>query len=662
MITPAGSAAVDYWRAACLLAFSHAAGLAWPPPGAPQRRRAAGHWGCNPGIAWAAGHLAQAADEEFLLITGTGHAGSYLFAQQALRSGATAASISAANRRYGQPGGEPTELLGIPELPYVGGELGPALGVGQGIAAAAPGLRVVTVVGDGECETPAALAALAHHDVLAAAPGSSWLPVVNVNGARMGAAARFSPKRLQSLLEGMGYTVLSSGAHPDEAAEAARLAWESTAAGTPAAWLSITEKGWPAPALLGGLPFRGPHAHKPRGLDLTDPQVRAELEDWLGGLNSPPVVDRDGGVSPAVRRLAARIRLDLPTAHGPSAPAAEDGGRPAAAGVGTGSPMAAVDEVLAARSVRVFSPDEGASNRIDRCLAAGLVTEVLAEELCSAWTWGSTEAGVPSALVSYEAFAPLVATQLAQYLKLITVRPPAGRPPFAVVLTSLGWGNAPTHQNTDLVGGLLARARDCPVRVLFPLGAGSARRRMREALEDRDVLATVTCSKQELLDLPDPGGAAVGIRLRGAAADDAVIVAVGDIAVTEAAAAMALAAEHGVRVGIVALVEPARLDPGAVRRACGPQLPGVCLSWVAAHHLGSVYQAVRPAGTARLGYRERWGPTGWETLAANGLTRWSVLGRLRAAGCPLPPELDRPAGSAPGPLDPATLSYEVRRI
>ena len=152
--------------------------------------------------------------------------------------------------------------------------------------------------------------------------------------------------------------------------------------------------------------------------------------------------------------------------------------------------------------------------------------------------------------MSYEAFAPLVATQLAQYLKLITVRPPAGRPPYAIVLTSLGWGNSPTHQNTDLVGGLLARTGACPVRVVFPIGAGSARQRLQEILDDRDVLAAVACSKQSLLDLPDPGGAAVAIRLRGATDDDATIVAVGDIAVNEAVAAKALAAEHDVLHGL----------------------------------------------------------------------------------------------------------------
>jgi xylulose-5-phosphate/fructose-6-phosphate phosphoketolase len=642
----------------CLLSFSHAAGLTWPPPGTPQRGRAAGHWGCNPGIAWVAGHLAEASGEEFLLIVGTGHASSFVFAQRALRHAAPPDMISEANRRYGQAGGEPTELLGIPEVPYIGGELGPALGVAQGIAAAAPGLRVAAVIGDGECETPVALAALAHHDVLPAAAGACWLPVINVNGARMGSAARFSPERLRRLLEGMGYTVLLSGPHTDEAARAARAAWELALSGVATIWLSVSEKGWPAPEELGDLPFRGPHAHKPRDIDLTDPTIRSDVDGWLGRLNDPPVVAADGGIPPAVRNLSRRIRTELLTSA--TRPAVANG-HCSPGSDGDGSPMAAVDEVLAHRRVRVFSPDEGASNRLDRCIAAGLVTEVLAEELCSAWTWGSVEAGVPSALVSYEAFAPLVSTQLAQYLKLITARPPAGRPPLAVVLTSLGWGNSPTHQNTDLLAGVLARAADCPVRAVFPIGATSAWRRMNGLLDDRDVLAVVSCSKQALLDLPDPGGAAVGIRIVGAADDQATILAVGDVAVAEATAAMALAAEHGISIGLVALVEPGRLDLASVRRACPPALPSVAVSWVASHYLAPVYWSVRPAASTHLGYRERWGPTAQETLAANGLHRWSLLRELHAAGCQIPAALERRVGSK-SPLSGPTPAYEVRRL
>ena len=254
----AESAAADYWRAACLLSFSHSAGLTWPPPGEPQRSRAVGHWGCNPGIAWAAAHLAQACtDEGFLLVVGTGHAVSYAFAHHALCTGLPSDAISAAIRRYGAPGGDPTELLGELEVPYIGGELGPALGVSQGIAAGSPGLPVAVVIGDGECETPAALAAFAHHDVLPPAPGAFWLPVVNVNGARMGSAARFSPARLRVLLEGMGYTVLGSGQDAAQAAQAARRSWELARSGTPAVWLSVTRKGCSRSAVI-RIPFSAP--------------------------------------------------------------------------------------------------------------------------------------------------------------------------------------------------------------------------------------------------------------------------------------------------------------------------------------------------------------------------------------------------------------------
>lgn len=196
---------------------------------------------------------------------------------------------------------------------------------------------------------------------------------------------------------------------------------------------------------------------------------------------------------------------------------------------------------------------------------------------------------------------------------------------------------------------------------MFPIGAASARGRLSELLAARDILAAVTCSKQPLLDLPDPGGAALSIRMTGATDNDATIIAVGDVAVTEAVAAMAMAAARGVRVGIVVLVEPGRLATD-VQRACRADLPSVCVSWVAAHHLAPVYWKVRPVPTAHLGYRERWGPTAWETLAANRLTRWSLLSALRAAGCALPSELDRPAGAQPEPLDLAALRYEVRRL
>lgn len=127
-----------YWRSVCALASCHLLGTTWPPPGVPQRGRLVGHWGCNPGIGWITAHLAShwSSEQPLLMVVGTGHASSFVFAHNALQTRADPAAITAAAARYGQPHGDPAELVGQPNVPYLGGELGPALAVSQGLAAA----------------------------------------------------------------------------------------------------------------------------------------------------------------------------------------------------------------------------------------------------------------------------------------------------------------------------------------------------------------------------------------------------------------------------------------------------------------------------------------------------------------------------------------------
>lgn len=640
---PAPLAAQRYWRAVCALALSHLLGASWPPPGERQRRRVVGHWGCNPGIAWATGHLAATwpGAEPFRLVVGTGHASSFLFAHGALRDRADAATVSAGTARYGMPGGDPSELLTLPGLPYSGGELGPALGVSQGLAAHTPdGGAVVCVIGDGECETPAALAALAHADVLLPPGRGGWLPVVNANGARMGGPSRFGEGALTGLLRGFGYEVLRSGTDPAEASAAAGAALRACLAGRRVAWLSVTDKGWPAPEVLGGAPYRGHRAHKVPSWVREAERGDEALAGWFAAVDPGDLLGPDGAFAPDVVALARRAELrapDLPAGER-AVPAAfpVPGGEPAADGSGSGAgaawraPVSGADETLARLGVVVHSPDEASSNGLRACLDAGLVTEVLAEEVCAAWTWGAVEAGRPAAFVTYEAFAPLAGSLVAQYGKLTAARPDRGTPPLLVVATSLGWANAPTHQNTDLTGTLLARPG---TPVVYPVGAASAAGRLAAlATGHHDGAALLLCSKQRLPDLPDPGGDALLYRLAGAAEPAAYLVAVGDVCVTEAVAAAALAAGEGVPVGVVAVVAAHRAAGAlaALRGACAgrPVLGAACC---AARYV----EPALWAGLDRIfpvhGYAERWAPTAWETLRANGLDRLSLLAGLGIA-------------------------------
>lgn len=650
----AARAADAYWRLSCLLAATHVLGTTWPPPGRPQRSRTVGHWGCNPGIAWIVGHLTArwAGLEPLLLLLGTGHATSFALAHEALRDGWPADRISAAAGRYGQPGGDPSEAIGAAEVPYLGGELGPALAVSQGLAAGLPhGRLVACVAGDGECETPVALAALAHARVLLErGPRAAWLPVVNANGARMGGPSRFGPRELQRLLVGFGYQVVMSGDDPVQASEAAQVALAAALAGDAVAWVSVTDKGWPAPARIGGRPFRGHAAHKPRGID---PGAQGS---WMAALGRDLLGD-GGGIPQPVSALAQRATL-----RNPPLPRAQQPGGITRCPDGEGtwaSPVAAVDEVLAARGTLVLSPDEAESNGLQSCLRRGLVREVLAEQVCAAWAWGLVEAGREALFASYEAFAPLASSMLAQYAKLVHSRPPCGRPPLAVLLSSLGWANAPTHQNSDLVATVIGRPWP-RMRLLCPLGAASAALRVTALLDTvTDGIGVVAVSKQPLLDLPDPGGDAVEVRVVGGPPVTATIVAMGDVCVTEAVAAMAAGTEEGIGVRVVALVDPRGLDPGLAAHPWSSlaSAPLVGTAWCSPAFVKPLLWEAVGSTFPVLGYQERWGPTAWETLRSNRIDRASLLEQLSAEGAEVSPALvrrlrqalDRRAATAPGP-------------
>jgi xylulose-5-phosphate/fructose-6-phosphate phosphoketolase len=639
-------AAHRYWRAVCALVTSHLYGLSWPPPGRPQRQRIVGHWGCNPGIAWITGHLcAQWAESSaFQLIVGTGHAASFMFAHRMLAEQADAVTISAAIARYGAPGGEPSELLGIDGLPYSGGELGPALAVSQGMARySSTGRTVACVVGDGECETPAALAALAHADVLLPAGGRGrWLPVINANGARMGGASRFDEHALARMLRGFGYQVLISGADPVEASEAAKAALAACGTGQRCAWISVTDKGWPAPEQVAGYPYRGHLAHKVPSAGRDGALPPEDLDTWLTAVMPTGLFDDDGAGVPDVAALARRAELgapapgELPTRSMANAGHAERLTPPRASVLSWRKPVSAVDDTLARRGIVVHSPDEARSNGLRRCADEGLVTEVLAEEICAAWTWGSVESHQPAAFVTYEAFGPLAGSLIAQYRKLTLARPARRTPPLLVIATSLGWANAPTHQNTDLTGVFLARPSQ-GMQVQYPVGAASAAIRLHRLSDTlTDGAALLVCSKQELLDLPDPGSPAILYQLTGSGPPVAYLAAVGDVCVTEAVAAAMLAARDGMAIGIIAVAD---LTAGAQALATlreqvrGRVVAGAacCAPAYAQPVLWDGFNRVIPVS----GYRERWAATAWETLRANGLDRVSMLSALAAEGVPV---------------------------
>ncbi|WP_437304756.1 hypothetical protein [Sorangium sp. So ce388] len=625
--------AVRFFRVATALSAAHVLGLSWPPPGRPQRQRVIGHWGANPGIAWIVGHLAArwAPSDPFHLIVGTGHATSFLVAHEALREGWDAETISAWTMRYGQPGGDAAELIGWPEgVPHLFGELGPAVAVSQALATA--GRRpTVCVIGDGECETPVALGALAHARVLLARSSTPWLVAVNANGARMGGRARFDADGLSRLLASLGYFVSISGPDPAEADAAAASAIANMTAGRLTAWISVTPKGWPAPSPFLGDVFRGHRAHKlPKGVELDNRDVSREVCEWVAELTRG-LLDASGRAGEDVALLAARAVFGVPVDSATNA-AAPAGSTVPAVGLDSAwrAPVEGADRVIARRGASVFCPDEAASNGLTRCLEAGSVTEVLAEEVCMAWTIGTVEAGHEAVFASYEAFAPLVMTQLAQYAKLVARRRPRRTPPLGVLVTSLGWANSPTHQNADFAGVFINRPSR-HIHLICPLGATSAEQRLDALISDtRDGVFALLCSKQALPDLPDPGGSVVAFSPDGLAEVHATLVAAGDVCVSEALAAMHIAAAQGLCIRVIAVVELTALDPdrSPARLPIHDARPIIGAVWCAPAMLRGLLWGAFGRIFPVHGYIEEFGATPWETLVRNRLDRYSLLRAL----------------------------------
>lgn len=579
------------------------------------------------------------------MVVGTGHASSYLFAHQALAEGWTAQHFSAAADRYGQPGGDPSELPPPHGAPYQGGELGAALAVTQGLSAFSDHRLTVCIVGDGECETPSALAAFVHGDVLlgCGAGRRAWLPVINANGARMGGPSVWDGTRLERFLTGLDYEVIRSGEDPQEASDAADLALRRCLSNDKVVWISETEKGWPAPPSIGDVPFRGHRAHRPPRID--PGLVERDLMRWFEEFGGKNILSEGNQNVSTARQLVKRVTFSLEANRSSSSESSwllPHG----AANKSWQSPIGLVDKLLAHRDTLVFCPDEADSNRLHTCLASGRLIEVLSEVTCLAWTWGAVEASREAVFATYEAFAPLTSSMLAQYAKLCDSDRQRDHPPLIVLQTSLGWANTPSHQNTDLAATFLVRPR---ARLVCPIGATSAIRRTHELFRARNTIGLLVVSKQALLDLPDPGGSsAVELRVSDGNVPRATIVAVGDICVTEAVAVMVAGVEIGLAIRVVAIVEPRSVsDYGTESSYSSENMAGdgpyvvtvppadstaIGVSWCASRFIATAMWDTFGSSFPIYGFVERFGSTPWETLKANSQDRLSLAAALVGGG------------------------------
>ena len=478
--------------------------------------RLLGHWGTSPGLSFIYVHLnrlIREQDASIIYLAGPGHGGPAILANVYLEGAYSEvypdvtrneAGLQRLFRQFSTPGGVPSHVSApTPGSIHEGGELGYVLDHAFGAAFDNPELIVAAVVGDGEAETGPLSGAWKGTSFLNPARDGAVLPILHLNGYKIGNPTVFgrSPDdALRGYLGVGGYDVhFVEGDDPSTVHQHFAAVLDACYArirsiqreargrgvfGRPS-WPAIvlrTPKGWTGPEVVNGLPVEGTfRSHQVPLADVRDdPDQLAMLERWMRGYQPDDLFDDQGELLPELaalapegdRRMGAnphanggrllsdlvlpeyrQYALDVPT------PAVKRHGSTRVFGEMLRDVYA--DNVTSA-NFRVFSPDELESNRLgsifeveNRCFVGetididdhlspdGRVMEVLSEHNCQGWLEGYLLTGRHGLFATYESFAMVTASMTVQHTKWLEASSQLPwRAPVAslnILLTSTCW-------------------------------------------------------------------------------------------------------------------------------------------------------------------------------------------------------------------------------
>ena len=170
--------------------------------------RLLGHWGTSPGLSFIYAHLnrlVRETDADVIYLAGPGHGGPAIVANVYLEGtyseiypdvSRDAAGLRRLFRQFSTPGGIPSHVsVPTPGSIHEGGELGYVLVHAFGAAFDNPELIVAAVVGDGEAETGPLAGSWTGIDFLNPARDGAVLPILHLNGYKIGGPTAARPRR-----------------------------------------------------------------------------------------------------------------------------------------------------------------------------------------------------------------------------------------------------------------------------------------------------------------------------------------------------------------------------------------------------------------------------------------------------------------------------------
>ena len=629
-----------WWRAANYLAVGMIYLRANPLLAEPLRHehikaRLLGHWGSSPGQAfiWThANRLIRRHDLAMIYLSGPGHGApgvlgpTYLdgtYSEIYPDRSQDIEGMARFFRQFSFPGHIGSHCT--PETPgsiHEGGELGYVLSHACGAVFDNPDLIALACVGDGEAETGPLATSWHINKFLNPIDDGAVLPVLHLNGYKIAnptLLARIPRQELESLLVGYGWQPLFVEGHEpmamhramaaamDTALERIRSIQEACRASGEAVrghWPMIvlrSPKGWTGPTELHGRRLEGFwRSHQvPLPAPNTDPEQLAMLERWLRSYRPEELFDASGALIPELRALSPQGSLRMgssPHANGGLLrrrlrfPALESYAvaveRPGSGEAENTAPLGELLRDLIERnpsSLRLFGPDETASNRLQAVFAqtpkvwmeellpedsdggelgrSGRVVEMLSEHTLVGLMEGYLLTGRHGFFHTYEAFAHVIASMFNQHSKWLEScrhhapwRAPIG--PWNCLISSTVWRqdhNGFTHQDPGFIDLAGNKSGDV-VRVYLPADANSLLAVAEVALVETDVCNIIVSDKQahlQYLDLEQARAhVAKGIGLwewasndhTGGTPDepDVVMACAGDIPTKETLAAVAI--------------------------------------------------------------------------------------------------------------------------
>jgi len=497
---------------------------------------ALGHWGACPGINFLYAHFCRyirITSSDSYLILGSGHAAPALLANLYLERsiGEIYSDLDYGEEglynfisKFGADSRLQTEVSSaLPGIINAGGELGTALACAVGSILNNIQKTSLCIIGDGEFENGATMSSMLCKELLMPQKDGFLILAINLNQYKMGSRSLLSTwndSRIKSFFSSLGMRPFFCELSHNQCEKIftsitkMRENWINGIDSEIPVIILKDQKGATGPLEIDNEKFVGTHqSHKVGKLKYPNSIINYKqiIEYWLRSYkpeelfqsNGFPVKEIENNLPKKNLRIGRRLEIDRKKQEKTSInqrilikllkKEAQKSGT-------TISPMTIISNTINSlrkinKSFIVFSPDEGASNGlkavIDRsgirgnpdwkssipiCADGGII-EILNENCCHGMLQGYIQTGRDGLYITYEAFAPITASLISQYYKLLKVSNccewRARVPSLKYILTSSGWQNCYTHQNPDLLNTLLSKT-DGLVDVYFPSDANQA--------------------------------------------------------------------------------------------------------------------------------------------------------------------------------------------